>query len=173
MSINIRRFEVKDAESHFNAVTISYDSLKTWFSWAKPDYHITDSEKFIESQFESDTTGRYSYAIIDDSNANEILGSCGLRIKINPDDERVASMSYWCRKERQGEGITRKAAEKLIDKAFNELLINQIEIDVAHCNVASENIANKLGVYSKELTIQDETNHNKLYSGARYIVHRN
>jgi RimJ/RimL family protein N-acetyltransferase len=168
MVIKIRTYELKDVESHCNAVKMSIESLKKWFSWAKPNYCLCDSIKFINEQLDPNNKEKFNYAIIDtDDEKNQLVGSCGLRIIKTYNGERIASMSYWCREDRQGQHITRCAVKQLLDKAKN-LPIVRIEIDAAHCNVGSEKIAKRFGNPERDITIWSEDDYKK-HDATRYV----
>jgi hypothetical protein len=44
----VRRFVASDAESFYDAVSISIEALAHWLPWCKPDYSIREARAWME-----------------------------------------------------------------------------------------------------------------------------
>lgn len=168
MNIEIRPYRLNDAESHCAAVKASIECLSKWFTWASPNYCLCDSIKFIKDQSNQENKVKYNFAIIDNHD-DEFLGSCGLTKVKTYNEEQVASMSYWRRQDSDKRRVMWQAIEKLKEKAFNELGIKRIEIDIAYCNKASIEVAKKIGA-EPERDIPIRGGDGKIHEGTRYVL---
>ncbi|MBI4296278.1 MAG: GNAT family N-acetyltransferase [Chloroflexi bacterium] len=168
MSIEIRQYDPKDAESHYAAVEASIESLKKWFSWASPNYCLCDSIKFIKDQPNRENMEKYDYAIFDADDSG-FLGSCGLTKVRTYNGEQIASMSYWRRQDSNKRHVMREAVIKVKEKAFKELGIKRIEIDIAYCNKASIKVAESVGA-KPERDIPIRGGDGRIHEGVRYVI---
>jgi ribosomal-protein-serine acetyltransferase len=168
MTIEIDQYHMEYAEKHCAAVRASIEGLKEWFTWVVPNYCLCDSIKFIEDQSKQKNQNKYEYAIIDNDDG-EFLGSCSLTKVKTYNGEQIASMSYWRNQKSKKEHIGTIAANKLKNKAFDELGINRIEIDIAHCNKRSIGVAKNIGA-KPERDILIRGGDGKMHVGIRYVI---
>ena len=168
MTIEIRYYNKEDAKDHCEAVKASLNALKTWFTWAKPDYCLCDSIKFIEEQFCLPNVDKYEFAIIDEEDG-QFMGSCSLTRVKTYNGQRIASMSYWRRQDSAKKHVASCAANKLKNKAFHDYGIERIEIDIADCNEYSRKVAYMIGAHP-ERNIQICGGDGKRHCGKRYVI---
>jgi RimJ/RimL family protein N-acetyltransferase len=168
MKIEIKPYHLEYAKDHCTAVKASIERLKKWFTWASSNYCLCDSIKFIKDQSNQEKEGKYNFAIFD-NNDGEFLGSYGLTKVKTYNGEQIASMSYWRRQDSSKKGVMWQATEKVKDKAFNELGIKRIEIDIACCNNASVEVANKIDA-KPERDIPIHGGDGKVHKGTRYVI---
>src|SRR5438876_119070 len=131
--IELRPWQVTDAEAVFEAVKRNYDHLRTFMEWIKPDHSIEDYERFIDREMSGTTENKdLGFGIF---RAGTLIGTIGLGYFDH--DAKVTEIGYWIDSSEEGKGIISKACETLIDFAFRELGMNRIQIRCATANVRS------------------------------------
>lgn len=140
-NIELRLRSLEDLEESFAVTKKNINHLKTFLNWAKDDFSIEDSEKFIISCEEGFFTGKkLDLAICYDG---KMIGSAGFHtIK---KDNKMAEIGYWIDEDFQGKGIVSKCVKALVKYGFEELGLNRIQILCATENKGSGAVALKCG----------------------------
>ena len=163
----LKPYRPGDATRLHEAVRESITELSTWMHWCHNDYSVEESWAWLESRADAwDKGTEYDFSI-NDSRSGQYLGGCGLnRVdSIN----RVASLGYWVRSSRTGEGVATTAVLLLVRFGFDELMLNRIEIMAATGNKASQRVAEKAGairegVLRKRLIVHDNVHDVVMFS---------
>jgi len=88
---------------------------------------------------------KYYFAIIN-RKTNEYIGAIGYDVLDNRNNEKIAELGYFIKKEFWGNGYVVEAGKKVIDYAFNENNVIKIEAGCLKENVNSEKVMIKLGM---------------------------
>ncbi len=164
--ISIRPYEPGDVIHHFEAVVESIDQLIKWFTWCHRNYSLEESRRFIEDCRKRWESGTHDFAIMD-CQLDSFLGNCSLQI-VNT-SEKIATMNYWVRSSRRGEGAATAAARLLVKFGFEQLKLKEIQILVAVCNKESRRVAEKIGAALTEVNVPVPAK-NRIYDGVRYTI---
>ncbi|MFC1572523.1 GNAT family N-acetyltransferase [Candidatus Eisenbacteria bacterium] len=127
----------------FAAVEESISDLAPYETWCHPGYTKTEAAEYVDWWRQSWEKGRAHYFAIECSSTGDYLGSCGLSELLK--EHKRASMGFWLRSSRTGEGLATDAARMVARFGFEDLGLERIEIESAVHNAASRRIAEKLG----------------------------
>lgn len=141
-----------DADELFALVDANRDHLRPWMPWvgatASPGDIIVFLQSVIDQRARNDG---YQCAIRQDG---AIVGIIGHHRIDWPN--RLTSLGYWLAADRQGKGFVTRACSALIDFAFNDLLLNRVEISVAVGNNRSIAVVERLGFRQEGVRRQAE-----------------
>ena len=142
-SILLRPYKLSDVDSLHQAASESTAEVWQWLEWCHPGLTADECRRFIERQSDNWAKGiAYNFAITE-LQSDFYLGGCGLTEMRHED--RVASVVYWVRTGRTGEGIATATVLLLAGFGFRQLRLNRIEIVIATGNLASQRVAKKTG----------------------------
>jgi RimJ/RimL family protein N-acetyltransferase len=142
--VTIRPYRAGDVDRHYDAVCASVENVARWLDWCHAGYSRAESHTWIASRPDAWAQQKaYSFAVVDAAHDDHLLGACGLN-QINP-AHGVASMGYWVRSDRSGEGIATRAARLIARFGFETLGLHRIEIMMQPENRGSQRVAEKLG----------------------------
>ncbi|MGI9324886.1 MAG: GNAT family N-acetyltransferase [Pseudomonadales bacterium] len=152
MNVQIRPYELADAQSLARAAVESHREISPWMPWCHAQYTLQEAQTWIELTIRGRQEGSlYDFAIVIDG---EFVGACGIN-QVNTQD-RVANLGYWLRSSVAGKGIAAIAAQQVIDWAFQNTELNRIEIVTAIDNHRSQRVAEKLGA-QRDAVLQQRT----------------
>ena len=143
--IMLKRYEKSFASLLFEAAAESSrnEDFARWMPWCHAGYTLAESESFIngvEENWKDET--QFGYAIFD-AQTNEFLGGIGLNQPNNV--HKFYNLGYWVRVSKQNKGTASAATRLLAKAAFEDLLVNRLEILVAAENIPSQKTAEKAG----------------------------
>lgn len=129
------------------AIIETYDQLRDTMPWAQHKPTINDSEEFVRlaaaNWILKNDTEPYLPLFIFDRSTNLFLGAIGFHhIKWHVP---VCEIGYWLRASYQKKGIMTEAANALTRYAFDELLMERVEIRCDITNASSKKIPERLG----------------------------
>jgi RimJ/RimL family protein N-acetyltransferase len=144
-NIDIRPFQLDDAEQVYQAVEESRGAVAPWM----PDLGAVPSVEAVSAWITATMTARaeghaFHFAIVD-SPTDRFLGGCGLTHLHAT--HRFANLSYWVRSSQVRRGVATTATRLLAAWGFEHLNLHRIEIVVALANTASLRVAQKAGAY--------------------------
>jgi len=140
--VTIRPYQAGDVDQHHAAARASKDVAR-WLDWCHADYTWVESYAWIASRPDAWADQEaYSFAVAEIP-GGAFLGGCGLN-QINA-AHGVASMGYWVRSDRAGEGIATRAARLVACFGFETLGLHRIEIMMQPGNRGSQRVAQKVG----------------------------
>jgi len=139
--IEIRQFEMSDAEPLFDRIDRNREYLWEWMPWVDGTRTVDDVRDFISrayAQFEANQGPQCG--IWTDG---EIAGSIGC----HPIDwfHRNCSIGYWIDQARQRKGIVTSCCRTLLDYLFSEMVLHRVEIRCGTGNTKSCAIPERLG----------------------------
>jgi len=143
--IMLKRYEKSFASLLFEAAAESSrnEEFSRWMPWCHAGYTLAESESFInrvEENWKDET--EFGYAIFDTKNG-DFLGGTGLN---QPNKEHnFYNLGYWIRVSKQNKGTASAATRLLAKAAFEDLLVNRLEILTAVENIPSQKTAEKAG----------------------------
>lgn len=139
--LEIRQFELADAEEVFAAADRNRAYLGEWLPWVEHTHSAADVRPFIAAALEQHDAGLGpNCAIVLDG---AIVGSVGSHA-FNLAD-RHCSIGYWVDSACQGRGIATRCAAALIDWLFGEAGMHRVEIRCGTGNLRSCAIPERLG----------------------------
>eukprot|EP00112_Aurelia_sp_Birch-Aquarium-sp1_P002946 Seg1329.9 transcript_id=Seg1329.9/GoldUCD/mRNA.D3Y31 product="putative ribosomal N-acetyltransferase YdaF" protein_id=Seg1329.9/GoldUCD/D3Y31 len=139
----MRRWQLNDAKSIFEAVDNNREHLGKWLPWVATTLATEDSKKFIEESVKGFETGtKFEYGIFLGPKYSEetLIGAVGLVNK----GENDAEIGYWLSKDFEGNGIITIAVKELITEARNTLKVSSFVIMAMEGNLKSRNIPERL-----------------------------
>jgi len=141
MAVRIRPYQRDDVPALHQAAQESYQDIAPWMPWCHAEYSLAEAETWVDAVIAGSKAGTiYDFAILVD---DRYAGACGIN-QLNPHD-RVANLGYWLRSSCTGKGVAAWAARQVIEWAFDNTILNRIEIVVAVDNLRSQRVAEKLG----------------------------
>lgn len=137
----LRQLEATDAVALCALIERNRERLSRRMTWVERCTSPDDSRRFVEAANKlQQSNGAPTAAICVD---NQLVGIISLH-RINW-DLRLGLFGYWLDEAYEGQGLVSRCALAMIDFAFNELGLGQLEIVCAPDNLASLAIARKLG----------------------------
>lgn len=150
--IEIRQFEMRDAEPAFDAVQRDRERLRNWLPWVDYTLSVADIRHFISrSQAQLDSNlGPQAGIWVD----GEFSGSIG----VHTIDwaNRSSSIGYWISEGQQGKGVMTRCCKVMLDYLFNELALHRVEIRCGTGNHRSCAIPERLGFTQEGIARQAE-----------------
>ena len=139
--LEIRHFEMCDAEAVYAVVERNRAYLREWLPWVDGSHSADDVRAFIHSALMQSEEGRGPQAAIWMRGA--IVGSVGC----HPIDwtSRSCSIGYWLDPARQGQGVVTRCCVAMLDYLFGELRLHRVEIRCGTGNARSCAIPERLG----------------------------
>ena len=150
--VSLKLLESRHAEELFSLTDRNREYLREWLPWIDGTTKVESTRDFISSS-------RLSFAENRGLNLgifykDQIAGCIGLH-EIDRGN-RKTSIGYWLGAEYQGKGIMTSSCRVLIDYAFNDLLLNRVEIRAAVTNSRSRSIPERLGFVNEGIVRQAE-----------------
>ena len=137
----LRPLELTDAGMLFTMVDANRTYLRRWMSWVDGTLSDQDTLAFIERSLgERDSGVAFEFVI---ERETEPCGVIGLNRIDN--QNRIGSLGYWLREDRQGLGLVTASCRVLIRLGFDELHLNRITLAAAIDNQRSRAVAERLG----------------------------
>jgi RimJ/RimL family protein N-acetyltransferase len=133
----------RDVPEARDAVLASIPELVPWMPWCHEAYSEQDTREWIGHATRSWVDGSEYAFIVRDAASGRLLGSCGLNglDRLN----RWANLGYWLRTDATGHGYATRAARLVAAFGFDSLGLERIEILAAKGNVASQQVAERVG----------------------------
>jgi RimJ/RimL family protein N-acetyltransferase len=139
----IRAPEPTQAPAVNAAIRESYDSLRTWMSWAD---HLPSEE---ETRAHLDKASRFFADGVDvglylwERDTGTFVGGAGLHARLADPTRR--ELGYWVRTSARGRGLATEAVRALAEAAFRSLALTAVEIHTSARNLASQRVASRAG----------------------------
>ncbi len=143
--IEIKLFELHDAEAVYTVVDREREYLRHWLPWVDYTHSPDDIRHFIarvRGQFEANQGPQAGLWV-----NGKLAGSVGCH-PINWQN-RNCSIGYWIAPEHQGKGIVTKCCARLLDYLFDDLRLHRVVIECGTGNAKSCAIPKRLG-FSRE-----------------------
>ena len=150
--IEIRLFELRDAETVFAVVERNRAYLREWLPWVDITTSAENIRTFIARVREQFESGRGPQAGI------WIEGAFAGSVGCHPIDwpNRHCSIGYWIEERYQGKGIMTRCCTSLTDYLFLDLGLHRVTIQCGTGNLRSCAIPERLGFTREGLTREGE-----------------
>lgn len=140
-SVQLGMLEIRHAEELFTLTENNREYLREWLPWVDGTRTTEQSKNFIQSMLKAFAENNgMNLGIFYEGRVAGCIGLHGIDW-----GNRKVSIGYWLGAKFQGSGIMTSACTALINYAFNELLLNRVEIRAAVCNSKSRAIPERLG----------------------------
>lgn len=164
--INIRPYQIDDAEAFCACITSSLKNFSRYLPWVYPNYSIDHAQQWVEQAIIAWQSG-YQYDFVIESEGR-ILGGVGI-LNINPLN-KSGFLGYFVRDDAGRKGVATEAALLAIHFARDSLGLKLLYLDVAFCNTASHRIAEKLSAKYLETLPQYELVDGEYVDAKRYFI---
>jgi RimJ/RimL family protein N-acetyltransferase len=135
--VTLRPFRAEDAPAL--AAACQDPEIPRWTSVPSP-YGERDALEFIARTSRADRA-ELSLAVVEASDAAELLGAIGLRLPV----PGVGELGYWLAAPARGRGVATRALRLLCGWAFERLLLARLQLHTLPGNEASERVAERAG----------------------------
>ena len=150
--IEIKLFEIREAEAIYAVVDREREYLRRWLPWVDYTHSPEDIRQFImrvRSQYEANQ-GPQAGLWID----GEFAGSVGCH-PINWQN-RNCNIGYWIAPQHQGKGIVTRCCATLLDYLFDDVRLHRVVIECGTGNAKSCAIPRRLGFTREGITRHGE-----------------
>ena len=142
IDVHLRRYDVDDVDTIYEAVVESKVELSRWMPWCNAEYSRQDTKLWGESRtaaWENDL--QWCFVIVNGDGM--LLGACGIQRLDLPNG--VREVGYWVRSSLTGRGIATNATRQICRLAFDTHGLHRLEILTSVENLASQRVAEKAG----------------------------
>jgi ribosomal-protein-serine acetyltransferase len=166
--LRLRAVGPADAPGLFALIDAQRAFLRRWLPWVDETRREDDTRAFIELAKRQWQAGQgFEFVIERDQ---ELCGAIGLnRIERA---NRLGSIGYWLRSDRQGLGIMTSSCRRLIGFGFDELGLNRLVLAAAVDNRPSRSVAERLGFALEGVFREAEWVNDRFVDHARYALLR-
>ncbi len=156
------------AKEYWAIVEQQREYLSQWLAWPQ----LADGEafflKFIKNSLHDYADGKsLTCAIL---YLGQVVGNISFN-SINHSLKKV-EIGYWLRQDYQGKGIVTRAVASLIEIAFNELAMQQVQIAAAEENLPSRAVCERLGFTLEGIISRAENLNGRVVDHAVYGLSR-
>ena len=130
-----------DAIEIFQIVRENLKYLQRWMPWATDDYSLDSARAFIKHNLQS-LADKHEFNVTI-TYCNKIVGVIGFH-SLDWTNKSI-NLGYWVSEEMQGRGLVTRAAEVLINYAFEVMQLNRVQINCDEENSKSRRIPERLG----------------------------
>ncbi|MGN6280830.1 GNAT family N-acetyltransferase [Frateuria sp.] len=139
----LRPWQPEDAPALHTAVQESLETVGRWLPWCHAGYDLDEARAWIRHCREGWAGDEHFAFWVFERDSGALLGSVGLSQRNLV--HRSASLGYWVRQSRQGQGVARQAARVAAHFGFDRLRLVRIEIVALPDNHASRRTAEQAG----------------------------
>ncbi|MBS1715317.1 MAG: GNAT family N-acetyltransferase [Armatimonadetes bacterium] len=142
--LTVRAYRPGDGVHLAEAVRSSYEHLRPWMPWARPDSTAQDYEKTVEQLVRKfDDREDFTLAVLE---GESFVGSTGYHIRVGSLESRNAEIGMWIRADRSGQGTGTRLLKALIQWGFDEWGFERLVWRCDPENRASARVAEKCGM---------------------------
>jgi RimJ/RimL family protein N-acetyltransferase len=139
----LRPWQWQDAPALHAAVQESLETVGRWLPWCHAEYDLEEARGWIAHCREAWAAEEHFAFGLFHRTDGLLLGSVGLNQRNRM--HRSASLGYWVRESRQGEGLAWRAARLAARFGFETLGLVRVEIVALPDNLASRRTAERAG----------------------------
>jgi ribosomal-protein-serine acetyltransferase len=148
----LRLHEERFAKAYYQLIERNRQHLREWMPWLDMEQTVEDLYLFMRNSLQQFVNNQGIQLGI--WHQGNIVGSIGLHA-LDWNDRKV-EMGYWLSADQQGKGLVTKAAQTLVNFAFDEYKLNKVEIHCATGNHRSRAIPERLGFTQEGIKRQDQ-----------------
>lgn len=166
--IRIRPYRIEDVDGLYRAARESIDVVGRWLPWCSQAYRREDSEIYIARSLQAwaKPERRYPFAI--ESLGDGMLVG-GVTLTLHRDEQAdFATVGYWLRASRHGNGIMTRAVGLASAFGFDQLNLARQEILVLAHHMAARRVAERSGFRFEGLLRSRLVRHGKSFDAALY-----
>ncbi len=141
--ICVRPFQKTDVAEFGVAARESVSTVGVWMPWCHDRYSASEAESWFdlcERKLRADEA--YDAGIFS-ADGTELLGGVAIN-QINR-EHNFGNIGYWVRQTRQRQGVASRAVRMIAEYGFGQLKLTRLEIVIAEDNLASRELAKKIG----------------------------
>lgn len=140
----LRAYQIGDGEALSKAVNQSYEHLKPWMPWAKPDQPVEESEqivrRFLARYLLNEEFGLGIFQ------GTEQVGGTGFHLRVGPTGSGSAEIGMWIRADHASQGMGTRVLNAMLQWGFDEWGWVRLVWRSAADNIASQRVAEKCGM---------------------------
>jgi len=171
-SIVIRSYDIGDGVAHADAVTASYEHLRTYMEWAKPRQSPLESESLCR-RFRAEYLLRQDFTLgVFDRDAGVLLGGTGFHLRGRRYATRYGEIGMWIHARHAGQGLGTRVLVALLDWGFRDWPWERLEWRCDGDNAASRRVAEKAGMELEARLKNDATPTGRRRDTLIYAAHR-
>jgi len=160
----LRPFRRRDTASLHRAVLASHDELAEFLPWANTRYTRASAAGFVRESIRSWREAKaYDFAVHRPEQPDYHIGNVSIWHVSR--GYRSGEIGYWIRTGETGRGAATEAAGAMLRVGFERLGMHRIVVRIAAGNLASEQVARKLG-FTREGLLREEVK-----IGGRWVDH--
>ncbi len=139
--LELRQLSERDGTTLFDLTDKNRRYLRQWLPWLDDTTSVIDTLQFINAVTnKASGNSGYTFGIL----------HCGVLAGVIAQHQldranRAAELGYWLDEDRQGLGIMTRAAERLVEFAFDNQYCNRVVLRCAAENLKSRGIPERLG----------------------------
>jgi RimJ/RimL family protein N-acetyltransferase len=144
--IVLRSYDVGDGRLLADAVNASYEHLRPWMPWARPNQSIEDSERFVRQ-------ARARYLLAEDfvvgafsADGERLLGGTGFHLREGALSTGCAEVGMFIRHSEAGRGLGTQILRAVLDWGFSDWPWLRLSWRCDRRNAASVRVAEKAGL---------------------------
>lgn len=153
----VRTYREEDAAALLDALQNSYDHLRPWMPWARPDDTLEDRRDYclrMARDFEAGTD--YTMGLFE---GQSLLAGTGFHLRVGPKEWQNAEIGMWVRGDRAGQGVGTELLSMLLEWGFSdEWGWHRIIWKCDANNVGSARVAEKNGMRFEARFLKDALN---------------
>ena len=150
--VELRLCETRHAVEMYAVVDANRKYLRQWLPWIDATSSVDVTRDWIRKSLKQFALNKGLHAAIWSGGA--IVGVVGCQV-INWVNRRV-ELGYWLAESAQGKGIMTASVRALVDHAFDEWLLNRVQIQCAAGNVKSQAVPRRLGFQEEGVILQGQ-----------------
>jgi RimJ/RimL family protein N-acetyltransferase len=151
----LRSYEPGDGARLSEAVNASYEHLKTFMPWAKPNQSVEESERLCREFRGSYLQARDFVLGIWAPDNSRLIGGCGYHLREGPLELKNAEIGMWIRGDMAHQGIGTAVLKQLLRWGFSEWPWVRLAWRCSGANIASARVAEKAGMLREGILRQN------------------
>ena len=164
--IELGYYTEENAAEVFKVVTENYEHLHQWSPWLNENYSFENQINFAKlclKQYEN----KEPLPLCIFLNGKYVGGTGFHNIDWN---YKTTEIGYWLAKSVNGKGIITKSVKRLLDYAFDELMLNRVIIRCVPTNLKSRKIPESLGFTNEGIEREGGFHHGKFVDFVVYSM---
>ncbi len=150
----LRPFRRRDATSVHEAVLASLPELSAYLPWANERYAKSVTHQYIRESASAWSEGRaFDFSIRGIDQPERHIGNMSVWYTSRPN--AVGEVGYWVRTDETAQGVATEAGARVLQFAFEDLVMHRVTLRIAVGNRPSERVAEKLG-FQLEGTLRED-----------------
>jgi RimJ/RimL family protein N-acetyltransferase len=154
----LRGYQPGDGVQLAEAVNASYEHLKTFMLWAKPDQSVAHYEERARTSCARWLLAEDFVIGIWEPDGSRLLGSCGFHLREGGLALCNAEIGMWIRVDAAGRGLGTAVLQALLRWGFTEWPWQRLSWRCSSANVASQRTAERAGLQREGVLRSHEVN---------------